>query len=139
MESLTFLKDRVKTSIPRNLYQAIIRIQADEDLDFEEACLKAAMLVDPRRDEFEKAVKDEGGRLGKSQFMRQLNKTRKKIGDKEYRRGFSDGYDASSDRFKYPCSVCSEPIHLNEKSFESAKQFLLKEGWGHAKCHDNKT
>lgn len=129
----------LKVEIPRSLYQAIIRIQAAEDLDFREACLSAAHLVDPRRDEYDEAVRDEADRLAKSRFFKQLNKARRKIGDKEYSKGFNDGYEAGSELFKYPCSVCSEPIVLSDKSWESAKEFLVKEGWGHSKCHENKT
>ncbi len=91
MESLSFAGDKVKASIPKSLYQAIIRIQAADDLDFEEACEIAGKLVDPRRNDFEKSVEDTAERLGKSRFMKQVNKTRKTIADKEYDKGYDDG------------------------------------------------
>ena len=144
MSSLTFSGDTVKTSIPKTLYQAIIRIQAEKDVDFDEACEIAGKLVDPRRNDFEKAVKIETDRRFKSTFMAQLNKAKKTIKNKEWEIGFQDGYKEgvdygykkASNRFQYPCNICGEKIPLSDTTWESASQFLTEKGWGHTECHE---
>lgn len=45
-----------KDQIPRELVMAIVRIQAAEDLDFNRACIKAAILIDCNREVYKKDV-----------------------------------------------------------------------------------
>jgi hypothetical protein len=47
LSSVSFHGDHVKATIPNKLYQAIIRIQGDLNIGFEEACFEAGRLIDP--------------------------------------------------------------------------------------------
>jgi len=133
----------MKVEIPRSLYQAIIRIQGDEDVDWEVACQMTATLVDPRRDEFKKSVQDEANRLGRSQFMKQLNKSRKTLKANAeivgYDKGYEDGYEECREealqKFTYPCSICGKPMMLSEIAWAAAKKYLMEAKWHHGKCN----
>ena len=126
-----------KIEIPRELYQAIIRIQADENLDFEDACLKAALLVDPRREEFKKAVRQEADRLEKSKFMNQLNKARKTVEDNAWRKG-ADYVRNYEDNFHVPCNKCGKPLRLSNShsNWATIRDTLYRafSGWYHTTC-----
>jgi rubrerythrin len=123
----------MRLEIPKELNQAIIRIQAAEDLDFIEACRRAATLVDPRREEFQKAVQDEADRLAKSRFMSQINKARTTIGKQEYQRGYNEGLR----QYTYTCNVCRGTIYATK---DNEWKWILEKGylstWGHAECHE---
>ena len=127
----------MRVEIPKELHQAIIRIQADETLDFVDACRKAALLVDPRREEYRKAVEDEANRLAKSRFMKQINKARKTIEDQAYQRG-ADYVRNSEDNFHTPCSVCGKPIHFSNSlsNWEDVRKPLHEafSKWYHGNC-----
>lgn len=136
MSSLTFNGDTVKTSIPKSLYQAIIRIQAEKDVDFEKACEIAGELVDPRRKDFEKAVKIQVDRRYKSELMTQVNKAKKTISEQKYNEGFIEGYNDRDSELTVPCNVCQKEMILSDNMRESAKEYLISKKWGHAKCHE---
>ena len=53
----------VKAEIPKALYMAIVRLQAAENLDWEDACVRAAELIDANSKEFKRRVKLEAQRL----------------------------------------------------------------------------
>ncbi|HZY93287.1 MAG TPA: hypothetical protein VFE98_00275 [Candidatus Bathyarchaeia archaeon] len=57
----------IKVQIPRKLHQAIIRIQAQDNLDFTGACSKAALTIDSAQEEYKKMVLGEANKLAKSQ------------------------------------------------------------------------
>lgn len=128
---------KFKVEIPWELHQAIIRIQAEEDLPFTKACLKAAMLVDPRREQFKKAVKEEADRLGKSRFMGQVNKARKTIEDNSWQNG-AKYVRSNEDNFRVPCSVCGKHMRFSsdDKEWEDEKKTLYKAfgNWYHTMC-----
>ena len=46
-QAKTDSKRLIKVEIPRELHQAIIRIQVSDDIDYQEAAVKAALLIDP--------------------------------------------------------------------------------------------
>lgn len=135
METIKFKDNKVTAEIPKPLYQAIIRIQGEKDVDFPEACEIAGELVDPRRKDFEKAVKVEVDRRVKSKFMIQVNKAKETISEKKYLEGHYEGVEVGLNSYRYPCNICGKPIPLNEKTWEYASQFLTKLGWGHSSCH----
>lgn len=90
--------------------------------------------------DLEKAVEDKAERLGKSHFMKQVNKTRKTIGDREYFKGYDDGYEAGSKRFGYPCNVCGETLYATrDHEWKSILENGYLDGWGHSSCHNNRT
>jgi hypothetical protein len=127
----------VRAEIPRQLYQAVIRIQADEDLDWIDAAMKAAFLVDRNREKFKKAVRREANNLANSRLMKQLNKGRESIRDN----AFNDGMNyvrLSEDNFKVPCSNCGKPMRFTNGSegWEDAKVVLYEafENWCHTNC-----
>jgi len=36
----------------------------------------------------------------------------------------------------YPCNICGKPIHITSpKAKEAVREFMIKQGWGHAACH----
>lgn len=123
--------DMVRVEIPKEMQKAIIRIQAAEDLEFVVACRRVAMLVDPRREEFQKAVQDEVNRLEKSRFMERVNKARKTIDDAAYKRG----YDAGLMQFSYKCSLCGGTLYAQPNN---EWKWILEKGymstWGHIQC-----
>ncbi len=137
----------IKIEIPRALHQALIRIQADEDLDFESACLKAATCLDSNRQEYKKAVLDEADKLAKSRSITQINKARKTIQDSAYQKGYdsghkvgydtghSAGYNAALTQFSYPCGGCGQTIYA---TLQNEWKWLVDNGhladWRHQNC-----
>ncbi len=123
--------------MPKRLYQAIIRIQADEDLDFHYACLVAARLVDPRRKEYRNAVQREVENLGKSRFMKQINKARTTIKDNAMKRGASYVRN-HEDNFRVPCKLCGKYMYFSSKdqNWDKIKEYLYQafRTWSHTSC-----
>jgi len=104
----------MKMEIPKVLYHAIIRIQAAENLDWDEACVKAATLMDTGSKSFKKEVDKEALRLEKRQFMTQLNTTRDSIKTSAYNEGVNYTRN-NEDNFKVPCSVCGKPMYFSNR------------------------
>ena len=107
-------KRPVKVEIPRGLHQSIIKIQAEEDLDFEDACLKAALLLDLNSKEYRQAIEREARRASKSEFMSQLNTGRETIRNQ----AFADGQRfvrEHEDNFRVPCSICGKPMQFSSR------------------------
>jgi hypothetical protein len=129
---------------------AIIRIQASSNLDFDQACVKAAELLDV--DGYQKAVKREALRLGRGKLMATLNKMRESYEDKGFEAGLELGHteafgDAQSkaqewlrnnDCFRVPCSVCGQPMTFSSQdgNWEQEKAILCKafSDWHHTTC-----
>lgn len=106
----------------------IVRLQAAENLDWLEACLRATQLVDSNSEAFKKAVKREVQREYNRKFMAQLNKVKNK---------WEEGYKV--EHFTAPCSICGKPIEFSqrENNWESQIKPTLHNafrGWRHTTC-----
>ena len=133
---------KVKRTIPWSMHMAIVRLQGTEELEYEEACIRAAVLIEEGGEGFKVAVKAEANRLYKSRFMGELNKAK----NTWIQKGFSGGYDAgveeggilAKDSFQisYPCAVCGRDIVLRPdgEATKSAVEHLKSEGWRHTDC-----
>jgi DNA-directed RNA polymerase subunit RPC12/RpoP len=118
----------MKVQIPWELHQAIVRVQAQDDLSFEDACLKIATLSDSARKEYQKAVLGEADRLARSRSMIQINKSRKTIQDSAYKGGYDSGYKVGYDtgygtgynaaltQFRYLCAGCGQTIYAGSQN-----------------------
>ena len=99
-----------KFELPRELVQAVIRTQAEKDLDWTEACRCVALLADPRREEYKRAVRVEALSISKSEMMHNLNRSRNTI----YANGFKDGVKRTREtesNFSVPCGCgCGKPM-----------------------------
>jgi len=130
-------REVVKVEIPRDLYHAIVKIQAHENLDFSEAALKAASLIDPNSELFKQKVHDEALSLGKSQFLTQLNVGRQTIRAGAFKEA-AEHVRRSEDNFHAPCSICGKPMHFSSRrsNWEKVRAALydaFKE-WCHTAC-----
>lgn len=120
----------VKTTIPWELYMAIVRLQGEEDLDWDQACIRTAELVDVRREEFLRAVDGAANRVYKSRHMKELNKSKQSWTKRGYDRGVEEY------RVTYPCSVCGGDLILKPgaKDHEAMKGMMQQAGWAHTTC-----
>ena len=120
----------VKTKIPWELYMAIVRLQGEEDLDWDQACIRTAELIDVKREEFLKAVDMVADRKYKSRHMKELNSSRKSWTEKGYAKG------AEEHRITYPCSVCGGDLTIKPgaKDHEAMKEMMKQAGWAHSTC-----
>jgi len=139
MTSIALQADLVKRKIPKELDRAIVRIQAAENQDFDEACIKLSIIADPNSKEFKKEVEKAALSLAKSRFMKHMNTARTEISAKGWSEGhdlgYKDGYAQGSEKYRYPCKVCGELITLSEVTWVAARKSLVAAGWGHGKCH----
>jgi len=132
----------VKRSIPWSLHMAIVRLQGEEELDYREACARAAVLIEVNGSEFEVAVRVEANRLYKSRFLGEVNKAKNTWMRKGYddgkRDGKAEGFLIASEDFliRYPCSACGLDVILRpgNPDTEAAVEFLKSRGWGHPGC-----
>ena len=132
----------VKRSIPWALHMAIVRLQGTEELEYEEACARAAMLIEEGGERFKEKVKAEASRQYKSRFLGEMNKAKNTWIQKGYNSGHKDGMDQGSnlarDRFQisYPCATCGSDIVLRPdgEATKSAVEHLKSEGWRHTDC-----
>jgi ssDNA-binding Zn-finger/Zn-ribbon topoisomerase 1 len=121
---------------------AIVRLQGAEELEYDEACERAAMLIEEGSEQYKETMKVEANRIYKSRFLREQNKAKNSWIKKGYDDGFSDGKKAGNDigreayQIKYPCSKCGGDLILRpgNKDTKSAIEFLKSQGWGHSKC-----
>ncbi len=131
-----------KVEIPRELQHAIMKIQVEEDLEFDEAAKKVALLADKNSLAFKKKVNLEADRKAKSEYMTALNKAKESIRasawdeghDNGLEEGWDDGVLHGKEEFQYPCRGCGKPITLSDKSWKDARNFLIQNRWGHANC-----
>jgi hypothetical protein len=135
-DSITFLDEGVQAVIPKQLYQAIVRVQAAGALEWGEACVRTAELSDHGGAKFKRDVEKEARRLHNSQFMSQLNEGRGTIRTSGYNAGYEAGKNAH--QTWYYCGVCGGRIWFepNSDSHKAAIQFMKDGGWGHGKCHE---
>jgi len=139
-------KRTVKTEIPWELHMALIKVQASEELDYEQACERASQLIDTNSEEYRRAVQSEANRLKKSQLMTEINKAKKTWRKKGYNSGFKDGqkegYKQGVQQYKvpYPCSVCGRELVMmpGARDHEAMKVMMKHAGWAHTTCLKNK-
>ena len=127
-----------KISIPRSLYMSLIRIQADENLDLDEACNRAAELIESNSKKFKEAIKRESNRIYKSRFMTEINKAKDTWYSKGYKEGDFIGSTLSKAKHQvwYYCAICGERIDISPDS-ESHKdiiEYMRERGWKHVSC-----
>ena len=120
----------VKTKIPWELYMAIVRLQGEEDLDWDQACIRTAELIDVKREEFLRTVDVEADRKYKSRHMKELNRSRKSWTEKGYAKGVEEYC------IVYPCSVCGGDLIMKPraKDHEVMKGMMKRAGWAHSTC-----
>ena len=103
---------KVKKTIPWSLHMAIVRLQGTEELEYEDACAHAAVLIEEGGERFKEEVKAEANRLYKSRFMGEQNKAKntwiQKGYDSGHKAGMEEGFNIARDRFQiiYPCATC---------------------------------
>jgi len=124
----------MKASIPRDLYMVIVKLQADENLDWLDACSKVAKVVNPKMEEFDRAVKEEALSLAKGDFMARVNKAREEI-----QRQAKIEIRKKGQNFEVPCSRCGKPMNFSaeDKNWDSKVKPILNEAfsnWHHIEC-----
>jgi len=135
------LKNRegaVKCEIPKELYLAIVKLQAAEELDWPEACVKAAQLLNSNSEEFKRLVRVEAQRLYKQRFMSELNKAKETVRSNAWEAG-GEWVRENEDNFRVPCSICGKPMQFSslDKNWESEIKPTLYQAfknWRHTKC-----
>jgi hypothetical protein len=131
--------------LPRSLRQAVVKIMAERNLDWEPACETAALLIDTNDRVFKAQVDKKANERYNSKFLIQLNKTRsviKKDADlisgANHKRGYDEGYSKAKDEFEigYRCSVCSQAITILPWSDEHKAliNYMIEHGWHHTTC-----
>jgi len=143
MKSLRKKKRTIRKSIPWELHMAIVRLQGAEELEYDEACLRAAALIQDGGEKYDKAVKIEASRMYKSRFLGEQNKARHTWYQNGYNKGFEDGRrngyykGVEENQIKYPCSRCGGDMFLrpDNEDTKAAIEFLKSKGWGHSGCH----
>ena len=137
-------KKMVKKSIPWELHMAIVRLQGAEELEYNEACVRAAALMEEGGEMYRDEVKAEANRMYKSRFMAELNKARNTLYQRGYDEGVSDGrktgYEVVKNVYQitYPCANCGGDLVLkrNGEDTKSAIEHLKSQGWRHTKCNE---
>lgn len=132
----------VKTEIPRQLHMALIRIQAEEDLDFIDACIKASILLPENSTQYKEEVKKEAEQIHKVKFMREVGKTHESWKKKYYGEGFRDGENAgyrkgvNDYKITYPCHICGKPIVMapGGNDHQAMVEMMKQKGWAHGDC-----
>jgi len=124
----------MKASIPRDLYMVIVKLQADEDLDWDQACSKIAKIISPKMEEFERAVKEKALSLAKGEFMTRVNKAREEI-----KRQAKIEIRKKGQNFEVPCNRCGKPMQFSASAanWDSEIKPILKEAfssWHHTEC-----
>jgi len=83
----------VKVSeIPRSLHKVLVKIMANDDLDFYDPCEKAAYLLDQNVRIFQEKVEAKANSLYKSRHMRELNKSIKTLSVREREDAYVQGH-----------------------------------------------
>ena len=124
----------------------IIRLQGTEDLDFEEACIRASQLIDSNSEEFKKSVEVKVSNFKKGLLLSESNRSRKTWTNKGYKKGYSEGeatgYQRGVDenRITFQCAMCNQELWLppNSEAHKAVIAFLKEKGWGHGECIKSK-
>ena len=131
---------RVKTErmdIPFALRKQIMRIQVEEGKEQQEACQRAAEILESNHDDFEKEVQKKVRDAINSQLLARVNKMRKSISEIAYQKG-ADFVRNTESRFQVPCMTCGELMYFsNDKENWPEVQRLLGttfSNWTHVSC-----
>ncbi|MFH0749204.1 MAG: hypothetical protein V1915_04750 [Candidatus Bathyarchaeota archaeon] len=142
MTSIKIRRDMVKTSIPKALYMSIVKIQAVENLTFDEACFRCSERLEKNSVEYKRAVEFEAESRYKSRHMTEFNKAKETIARQNQKTGYEAGYKAAKAQYEiwYYCSVCGEKITINHDSnvHKAVIELLREKGWAHTACHKKK-
>ena len=138
-------KRKIRVSIPWELNMAIIKIQATEEIGFDEACVLASKLIDENSGDFKKAVDSQVNHYKKSLLMSEVNKVKGSWMEKGYTKGLNegqkDGYKKAELEYKitYPCSVCGGELVMKQgaNDHETMKKIMSQAGWAHSSCLEN--
>jgi len=136
----------VKKTIPWSLHMAVVKLQGAEELEYSDACARAAVLIKEGSEKYKETVKAEASRQYKSRFLGEMNKAKntwiQKGYDDGFRKGKSVGYESAREAYqvRYPCSKCGGDLILKPggKDTEAAIEFLKSQVWGHSQCIENK-
>lgn len=125
----------VKDQIPHDLQMDIIRIQASKNLDWPDACRKAAILLDANSKKFEQELKRRAELTYKSRFMTEINKAKKTL-----REEITKKVRQTEDNFRVPChKKCGYYMNFSNRddNWESGIKPTLYEAfktWSHTNC-----
>jgi len=145
--SVTFVGNNVKAVVPKGLIEAVLKIQAEEGVDFERACILAAERIDSGSEKFHKSVRDAVRRRSNSIILSQVNKARVTIKSKGYgnglaagrSRGYSEGYERGKGDHQvwYLCNTCDGRLNIspNSAAHKAMIELMKDAGWGHSSCH----
>ena len=113
----------VPQQISEKLYFAIVRIQADQELNWQAACNQVAILIDMNTKEFERLVLDGARRRYNSEFMKQLNAAKSTLREQ---------ISKNEDHFRIPCKYCHKPMYFasSDSDWNEERQILYK-AYGH--------
>jgi flagellar biosynthesis/type III secretory pathway protein FliH len=139
-------KKPVKTSIPWELHMAIIKLQASEEINYEEACLFASKLLEPNSEAYQDEVKKEILKHDRSQLMTSINKGKKSWIDKGRQQGLEEGFKqgfekgVSEYKITYSCSVCDGELFMKPGANDhiEMKKLMKQAGWAHTTCLNKK-
>jgi hypothetical protein len=137
-DAIRFMEDgSVEALLPKAFYMALVKVQAERDLGWVEACAKAAELIDSGSTKFKKNVKEEARRLHNSELMRQMNAARETIKEKAWEEGAAYARRNQSN-FKVPCPRCGKPMRFSDSdaNWDKVNQILTEAfgSWAHPKC-----
>jgi hypothetical protein len=116
---------------------AVVRLQAAENLDWDDACSRASVLLDQNSEAFRKAVESRSQALYRSRHMSELNSARKSIQDETWLKA-TDWVRTMEDNFHVPCSICGKPMSFSSRdnNWEVEKKTLFQAfaTWYHTTC-----
>lgn len=131
---------RVKTErmdIPFALRKQIMRIQVEEGKEQQEACQRAAEILESNHDEFEKEVQKKVRDAINSQLLARVNKMRKSISEIAYQKG-ADFVRNTESRFQVPCRTCGELMYFSKdkENWPEVQRLLGRafSNWTHVSC-----
>jgi hypothetical protein len=130
--------------IPRKLKMSLLKLQVDEDLSWEEACLRATAMLARQKRTIDRAVAREANRRYKSRHLSELNKARKTIREQGYVQGYADGHRTAmmSAHFTVPCPSCGKPMRFaqTQPDWNDTVQPMLNRAFIdriHVKCQES--
>ena len=135
--------------LPFKLRMSIVKLMADNYIDFDEALDKAAVLIDNNTKAYKKAVSKEAQSIYKSRFMKEINNARSTIQRKatkevtdQYTEAYGEGYQQGKqdNAIYYYCKVCGKLIYVTpgSDSHQAIINCMHEKGWGHSTCHQQK-
>jgi hypothetical protein len=130
-------KNEGKKELPWELDKEIMRIQVDEDLTWEDACKRLAMICN--KAELAKLVQSKAEELGKSRFLTSMNTARGTIERNADARA-TERVRQSETNFQVQCAKgCGKPMHFSERDQNYYTEVLpvLRQAfqrWAHETC-----